>query len=181
MCFSSEHPVAYVKFWPSGSTPIWRADLHMDWQRNEESIEDLERQLKHIKWTDSLGSVGFNDLYIHLGWNLLNSNVLNSRNMMEKLSIRSFKVYNVAMAQYRDNDKLLVQTFPQSLTWAVLAWFIKLEISKIKRWSDLAHLFVEQYKFSSEISPNREQLQWMSKISSESFRDYAKKWLQTDS
>lgn len=41
---------------------------------------------------------------------------------------------------------------------ANLTWFTKLDISKIKKWTDLAHVFVEHYKFKSEIAPNREQL-----------------------
>lgn len=46
--------------------------------------------------------------------------------MMERVVLRPLKVYGVAMAQYRDNDKLLVQTFPRSLTRATVAWFLKL-------------------------------------------------------
>lgn len=76
------------------------------------------------------------------------------------------KVYGVAMAQYGDEDKLLVQAFPWSLIGATLAWFTEIEITKIKHWTDLAHLFIKQYKFNSEIALDREQLQLMSKKSS---------------
>lgn len=60
------------------------------------------------------------------------------------------------MAHYGDGDKLLVQTFLRRLTGAVLAWFTKIKISKIKRWTNLAHLFIELYKFNSKIAPDRE-------------------------
>lgn len=62
------------------------------------------------------------------------------------------------MAQYGDNEKLLVQTFPIILIRAALPWFTKLDISKIKKWTDLAHVFIEQYKFNPAIAPDQEQL-----------------------
>lgn len=51
------------------------------------------------------------------------------------------------MPQYGDNDKLLVQTFPRSLTEPGLTWFAELDVSKIKKWTNLSHVFVEQYNF----------------------------------
>lgn len=65
-------------------------------------------------------------------------------------------MYGVSIAQYCDNDKLVVQTFPRSLIGAVLTWFTKLDILKIKKWTNLAHVFVEQHKFNSKI--DREKL-----------------------
>lgn len=47
----------------------------------------------------------------------------------------------------------MVQTF-LSLFRAVLTWFTKLDIAKIKKWINLAHLFVDQYKFNYEIAPD---------------------------
>lgn len=76
----------------------------------------------------------------------------------EELPICSLKVWGVAMALYRNNNKLLFQTFPRSLTRATLIWFRRLDISKIKKRTDLAHVFFEQDKFNLEIAPNREQL-----------------------
>lgn len=49
-------------------------------------------------------------------------------------------------------------------------------IPKNKRWTNLAHVFVDQYKFNSEIAPDREQLQRMTKKSSENFKEYAQRW-----
>lgn len=66
------------------------------------------------------------------------------------------KVYGLAMTHFEANEKLVVQTFPRcltgagrSLTGAALTWFTKLEIAKIKRWIDVIHLFIDQYKFNS--------------------------------
>lgn len=152
-------------------------------KETKDKVEELERQLKQIKGTDSLGNVNFSDLCIYPGLKFPNKFKCPD---FEKYDGKScpyahLKVYGVAMAQYGDNDKLLVQTFPRSLTGAALTWFTKVDISKVKRWTDLAHLFVEQYKFNSAIAPDREQLQRMTKKPSESFREYAQKWRQTAS
>lgn len=100
-----------------------------------------------MKGTDSFLSVNFNDLYIRPG---LKFSVKFKCSDFEKYDGRScayahLKVYGVAMTQYRDNDKLLVQTLPRSLTDVAL-----LKFSKIKKWMDLTHLFVEQYKLNSK-------------------------------
>lgn len=152
-------------------------------KETKDKVEELERQLKQIKGTDSLGSVNFSDLCIHPGLKFPTKFKCPD---FEKYNGKScpyahLKVYGVAMAQYGDNDKLLVQTFPRSLTGAALTWFTRLDIAKIKKWIDLAHLFVDQYKFNSEIAPDREQLQRMTKKPSESFREYAQRWRQTAS
>lgn len=63
-------------------------------------------------------------------------------------------IYDVAMARYEDNDKLLVHTFPRILTGVALTWFTELVISEIKPWIGLCHLFIEQYKFNYEIAPD---------------------------
>lgn len=44
----------------------------------------------------------------------------------------------------------------------------------IKRWTDLAHMFIEQYKFKSEIAPDQEELRDMRKKPLKKFRDYMK-------
>lgn len=87
------------------------------------------------------------------------------------MSLPPLKLYGIAMTHYGYNDKLLVQTVRRSLTGATLTWFT---ISKVKKWTNLAHLFVELYKFNSEIDPDREQLQRISEKSSESFRECTK-------
>lgn len=81
------------------------------------------------------------------------------------------------MAQFGNNDKLLVWTFPRSLTGACLAFLPSLRHQR-SRWVDLARFFVEQYKLKTEIAPDREQLQRKSKKSSESFQEYAQRCRQ---
>lgn len=52
---------------------------------------------------------------------------------------------------------MLVQRFLRSLTWVVLLWFTKDEMSKVKQYIDLDGRFFEQYKFNIEIASNREE------------------------
>lgn len=110
-------------------------------RRTREAIEIDKR-------TDYLGNVNFNDSVSTWVWNCM----LNSMSEIRKYDGKNctyahLKAYGVAMAQYGHNDKLLVQTFPKSLTTVAIAWFAKIKIFKIKRWTALAHLFFKQYKF----------------------------------
>lgn len=53
--------------------------------------------------------------------------ILNSRSIMEHVAHTLILRYTVCPIW---NDKLLIQNFPQSLTFPILSWFTKLEISK---------------------------------------------------
>lgn len=91
-------------------------------KQTKDKVEELERQLKQIKGTDSLGNVNFSDLCIHSG---LQFPAKFKSPYFEKYNGKScpyahLKVYGVAMAQYGNNDKLLVQNFSRSLIGATL-------------------------------------------------------------
>lgn len=76
------------------------------------------------------------------------------------------------MAQY--GDKACSANLSKKPNWDRFDMVYKARHLKIKKWMDLVHVFVEQYKFNSEIAPDRKQLQRMSKKSSESFRNMNK-------
>lgn len=83
-------------------------------KETKDKVEEIERQLKQIKGTDSLGSVHFNNLCIHPRLKFLAKFKCSN---FEKYDRKSYlyahlKVYGVAMSEYGNNDKLLVQTFP---------------------------------------------------------------------
>lgn len=80
-------------------------------KETKDRVNKLERQLKQIKRTYSLGSVNFSNLWNHPG---LKFSTKFKCPDFEKYDSKSFfyahlKVYGVAMAQYGDNDKLLVK------------------------------------------------------------------------
>lgn len=74
------------------------------------------------------------------------------------------------------NEKLLIQQFQKSLTGPALKWFVELNRSKIRSWNDLANAFLAQYRFNTEMAPDRYELQRMQKKGTESFRLYAQRW-----
>jgi hypothetical protein len=78
------------------------------------------------------------------------------------------------MAQYADNEPLLIQTFQDTLTRHAVEWYSQLK--KISHWKELADTFLAQYGFNSQIAPDRFDLQRMEKKSSEIFREYAQRW-----
>lgn len=74
-------------------------------------VEELERQLKQIKATDSLRIVNFSDLCIHPGLEFMAK--LKCPNFKKydgnRFPYAYLKVYGVATTQYGNNDKFLLQ------------------------------------------------------------------------
>jgi hypothetical protein len=44
--------------------------------------------------------------------------------------------------------------------------------TKVKNWKDLVDAFIRQYKFNTDMNPNRSILQAMEKDNKESIREY---------
>ncbi|KAL3731112.1 hypothetical protein ACJRO7_028049 [Eucalyptus globulus] len=91
------------------------------------------------------------------------------------------KYYLGNMARYSDNPPLLINSFQDNLVGPTLTWFIELDMEKIRTWEDLVDEFLQQYKFNTEIAPTREELVWVEKRRTESFRAYAQRWRVTAS
>lgn len=108
----------------------------------------------------------------------LNSSVQISRSMIGK-AIRMPMCTSTYMEQPWHNmvttTRFGTVIFEKSCRSA-LTWFTKLDIPQIKKWTNLAHVFVEHYKLNLEIAPGREQLQRINKRPSKSFREYAQRW-----
>lgn len=102
-----------------------------------------------MKGTNSLGIVDSKDLCVQPGLKFpANSSAPILKNMTRKVVFTPISRFIVSPCIVENNDKLMVQTFSQSLIGATIAWFSKIEISKITRWTDHAHLFIEQDKFN---------------------------------
>lgn len=89
------------------------------------------------------------------------------------------RIYCGEMCQYGDDERNKNQQFQKSRTAPALTWFFQLDHNKIKTWSDLANAFLAQYRFNTEMAPDRYELQRTQKKSSESFRTYAQRWRKT--
>ena len=74
------------------------------------------------------------------------------------------------------DEKLLMHFFQDSLAGAVVAWYTNLEASQVRSWKDLATAFIRQYQYNTDMAPDRNQLQSMSKREHESIKEYAQRW-----
>lgn len=102
-------------------------------QQTKDKIENQERQLKQIKRTDSLGSVNFNDFCIHSGLKF-----------PIKFKYPDFKVYTrkavrmptLTCMEFPWLNMVIMTNFsvdiPEKPHRRALAWFTKLDISRLK-------------------------------------------------
>jgi len=90
--------------------------------------------------------------------------------------ITHLKAYYNKMAEVVDDEKLLIHFFQDSLSDAVLIWYLLLDNTKVKKWKDLVDAFMRQYKFNMDMGPDRLSLQAMEKNNKESIREYAQRW-----
>ena len=69
--------------------------------------------------------------------------------------------------------KVVVHFFQDSLAGAAVAWYTNLEAFQIRSWKDLATAFIGQYQYNTDMAPDRNQLQGMTKREHESIKEYA--------
>jgi len=68
------------------------------------------------------------------------------------------KMYCRKMGAYSRDEKLLMHFFQDSLAGAAFIWYTNLEASRIHTWKDLITAFLRQYRYNSDMAPNRTQL-----------------------
>jgi len=73
------------------------------------------------------------------------------------------KMYYRKMGAYFRDEKLLMHFFQDSLAGAAVIWYTNLKASCIRTWKDLITTFLRQYQYNSNMAPDRNQLQNMSK------------------
>jgi len=86
------------------------------------------------------------------------------------------RMYCRRMGAYSTDEKLLMHFFQDSLAGAVVACYTNLEASQVQSWKDLATAFIRQYQYNTDMAPDRNQLQSMSKREQESIKEYAQRW-----
>ncbi|KAL2985444.1 hypothetical protein AAZX31_12G153400 [Glycine max] len=86
------------------------------------------------------------------------------------------RMYCRRMGAYSTDEKLLMHFFQDSLAGAAVAWHTNLEASQIRSWKDLANAFIRQYQYNTDMAPDRNQLQSMTKQEHESIKEYAQRW-----
>ena len=80
------------------------------------------------------------------------------------------------MANYSDNDSLMIHCFQDILMEDVAEWYTGLSKDDIRTFDDLAAAFKSHYGFNTRLKPNREFLRSLFQKKDESFREYAQRW-----
>jgi len=80
------------------------------------------------------------------------------------------------IANYSDNDSLMIYCFQDSLMEDAAEWYTGLSKDDIRTFDDLAAAFKSNYGFNTRLKPNREFLRSLSQKKDESFREYAQRW-----
>lgn len=155
-----------------------RAKNNVEDSKVASKLESPEEKLRTLQGIDSYGSTSFSDLCFFPDLKLPPKFQTPDFDKYDGSGcpFTHLKVYCGEMCLYGDNEPLLIQQFQKSLTGPALRWFVELDRSKIHSWTDLANAFLTQYKFNTEIAPDRIDLQRMQKRNNESFRAYAQRW-----
>ena len=81
---------------------------------------------------------------------------------------------------HNDDQRLLIHFFQDSLTGAVLKWYMSLDSANIHTFNDLGEAFIKQYKYNVDMAPDHDQLRAMVQKDRESFKEYAQRWREVD-
>lgn len=127
--------VASISFVPNQGKEIKMSADDMNYK-----IEVLENQIKQMKRVDVRRSVSFSDLCM-----------FSDLEYPHNFRMPKFEKYKgvgcpwthlhlcgIAMSQYANNEKLLIQTFLNILTGPAATWFVQFKKTRINSWEDLA-------------------------------------------
>lgn len=124
-------------------------------------LESLEEKIRGLQGIDAYGNVDFSSLCFFPDMKPLPKYKTPefSKYNGTGCPLTHLRVYCGEMCQYGDDERFLIQQFQKSLTGPALSWFVQLDPHKIHTWSDLANAFLAQYRFNTEIAPDRFELQ----------------------
>ncbi|KAE8680929.1 hypothetical protein F3Y22_tig00111358pilonHSYRG00028 [Hibiscus syriacus] len=86
------------------------------------------------------------------------------------------KMFYRKMEGYLSSDDLLIHSFHDSLSGPTVIWYNQLTQEQIKRWVDLADVFLKQYRYVKVLAPTRMNLQGVKNKANERFQEYALRW-----
>jgi hypothetical protein len=109
--------------------------------------------------------------------------------VLKKFKVPDFNKYNGSscphshviryvrkMANYVDNDALMIHCFQDSLTEDTADWYTGLSKDNINTFEELAAAFESHYEFNTRLKPNRDSLKSLSQKTDETFREYGQRW-----
>ena len=85
------------------------------------------------------------------------------------------KMYIRAMQPLGAIEELLAQMFQNTLTKAVLRWFLNLDDARARSWEDICCMFDNQYKYNTEVDVTRRDLDTTKQEPKESFSTFITK------
>ncbi|XP_057443426.1 uncharacterized protein LOC130735472 [Lotus japonicus] len=141
-------------------------------------MEILEQKVRAMQGMESYGSLDMQSFYLFPDMEIPPKFKVPDFEKFEGRSdpVIHLTMYARSMAAYYQNEKLMIHCFQHSLTGGALNWFLHLDKNQTKTWRGLAELFVKQYQYVTDITPDRFELQRMKKAEKESFREYAQRW-----
>ena len=72
--------------------------------------------------------------------------------------------------------EILAQMFQNTLTKAVLRWFLNLDDARARSWEDICREFHKQYKYNIEVNITRRDLETTKQEPKESLSTFITKW-----
>lgn len=94
-------------------------------KETKDKIDSLEKQIRQIKGAEAMSSVNFTDLCIYPNLKLPQKFKMPDFQKYDgkNCPMAHLRLYGVAMTQYSEDEKVLVQIFPNSLTGSALTWY----------------------------------------------------------
>ena len=86
------------------------------------------------------------------------------------------KMYMRVMQPLGATKEMLAQMFQNTLTGAVLKWFLNVEDNRARNWEDICREFHNQYKYSIEVDETRRDLETTKQEPKDSFSTFITKW-----
>ena len=86
------------------------------------------------------------------------------------------KMYMRATQSLGMTKKVLAQMFQNTLTRAILRWFLNLDDARARSWEDIYREFQKQYKYNMEVDITRRDLETTKQKPKESFSTFITKW-----
>ena len=136
--------------------------------------------MKELQCIPDIAGVSYKDLCIHPNLDLPEG--------FKILKLDTFGGVGNPMAHLRaycdqlvgvGRDKsLLMQLFSRSLCGEVLEWFTSHETRQWPSWNALAKDFIDRFAYNVEIVPVQYSLEKMKKKSTESYREFAYRWIK---
>ena len=68
-------------------------------------------------------------------------------------------MYMRAMQPLGATEEVLTQMFQNTLTGAILRWFLNLDNAIVRSWENICHEFHNQYKYNIEVDVTRRDLE----------------------